>query len=83
MRLPASHRLERMRANRKGDWRMEDVEALCREHDCLCAPSRGGSSHYKVAHPSQAEKLAIPFRRPIKATYIRKLIDFIDAVRRI
>jgi len=28
-----------------------------------------------------AEKLTIPFRRPIKSVYIRKLVTFVDAVR--
>ncbi len=43
--------LERMRANPAGDWRIGDVEALCREYGlsfrfgrhvaCSCAPSLG------------------------------------------
>jgi hypothetical protein len=28
-----------------------------------------------------AEKLTIPYKRPIKPVYIRKLVAFIDAVR--
>ena len=82
MRRPSSPRLERMRSDPRGDWRIEDVEALCREHDRLCEAPSGGGSHYKVAHPSQAQKLVLPFRRPIKPPYIRQLIRFIDAVRR-
>ncbi len=30
---------------------------------------------------SQREILTVPFRRPIKPVYIRKLVRFIDAVR--
>jgi hypothetical protein len=30
--------------------------------------------------PRMAEKLTIPYKRPIKPVYIRKLIAFIDAV---
>jgi hypothetical protein len=73
-------RLEDMRSNPRGDWRIEDVEAVCREYSVLCSAPRGGGSHYKVAHPRMAEKLTIPYKRPIKAVYIRKLVAFIDAV---
>ena len=74
-----SDRLERMRV---GDWTIRDVEAICREHAVLCEPARGGGSHNKVAHPQMAEKLTIPYKRPIKSVYIRKLVAFIDAVRK-
>jgi hypothetical protein len=76
-----SRRLEEMRANPRANWRIEDVVALCKEHDIICEPPRGGGSHYKVGHPSQGEKLTIPYKRPIKAVYIRKLVAFADAVR--
>jgi hypothetical protein len=77
-----SKRLEAMRRSPAGDWRIDDVEALCREHGVLCAPPRGGGSHYKVGHPRMTEKLTIPYKRPIKPVYIRKLVAFIDAVRK-
>ena len=70
-----------MRANPRADWRISDVEALCREYNVSFAPPRGGGSHCKVTHPSQSEILTIPFKRPIKPVYIRKLVEFIDAVR--
>ncbi|MBG0810339.1 type II toxin-antitoxin system HicA family toxin [Methylosinus sp. H3A] len=76
-----SRRLEDMRRNPAANWRIEDAAALCREFGVLCEPARGGGSHYKVGHPRLAEKLTIPFKRPIKAIYIRKLVAFIDAVR--
>ena len=56
-----------MRANPAGDWTIEDFKAICRENEVLCEPARGGSSHYKVAHPNIAEKLTVPYKRPIKA----------------
>ena len=68
--------LERMRANPAGDWRIHDVEALCREHArfrrqgyvaCSCASSLG------------ARDLTIPAHRPIKPVYIRKLVRYIDS----
>ena len=76
-----SKRLERMRRNPAADWTIEDIEAVCREHAILCEPARGGGSHYKVAHPAMRAKLTIPFKRPIKPVYIRRLVAFIDAVR--
>lgn len=76
-----SRRLQSMRDNPRGDWRIQDIAALCREFGIVCDPPRGGSSHYKVSHPSQKEILTVPFKRPIKAIYVRKLVAFVDAVR--
>lgn len=76
-------RLDQMRANPRGNWRIQDVEAVCAEFGALCEPARGGSSHYKVAHPSMREKLSIPFARPIKPVYIRQLVRFLDALAKL
>ncbi len=70
-----------MQANPWADWRISDVEALCRDYGVTFATPRGGGSHCKVMHASQAEILTIPFKRPIKPVYILKLVGFIDAVR--
>ncbi len=70
--------LEKMRANPR-DWRIEDVASLCEAHGVACTPPRKGS-HYKVKHASQAEILTIPAHRPIKAVYIRDLVEFVDRV---
>ena len=77
-----SDRLDRMRRNPAGDWTIRDVEAVCREYGLLCQPARGGGSHYKVAHERMAEKITIPYKRPIKPVYIRRLVALIDAVRK-
>ena len=73
--------LEDMRANPASGWRIVDVEKVCGAFGVRCAAPSGGGSHYKISHPSQREILTVPFRRPIKAIYIRKLVRFIDAVR--
>ena len=70
--------LDRMRANPR-DWRIEDVATVCAAFGVACTPPRKGS-HYKVKHPSQAEMLTIPARRPIKPVYIVDLVRFLDAV---
>jgi hypothetical protein len=69
-----------MRSNPRGDWTIADVEALCREFGMTCEPPRGGGSHYKVYHPSIREILTVPFKRPIKPVYIRRLVALAAAV---
>ena len=45
--------IERMRANPKDDWQIDDVQRACREAGALCLqPNRG--SHYKIVDPSGA-----------------------------
>ena len=73
--------LERMKRNPAGDWSIRDVEQVCRADGISCTPPSGGGSHYKISHPSQREILTVPFRRPIKPVYIRKLVRFIEAVQ--
>ena len=73
--------LDRMRSKPISDWSISDVEKVCREFNVRCVAPSGGGSHFKLSHPSQREILTVPFRRPIKPVYIRKLVRFIDAVR--
>src|SRR5262249_2591713 len=75
-----SRRLADMRSNPAGDWRIEDVVAVCREHGLRCSPPSSGGSHYKVSHPASRDILTIPSRRPVKPVYIRKLVRLIEAV---
>jgi hypothetical protein len=77
----SSDRLDKMRANPKADWKIADVEAVCRAFGIECGPSRSGSSHYKLKHPAAREILTVPFKRPIKQVYIRKLVEMVDKVR--
>ena len=73
--------LDRMRSNPAADWSIADIARVCRERGVSCAPPTGGGSHYKISYASRNEILTVPFRRPIKPVYIRKLVRFIDAVR--
>ncbi len=75
-----SKRLDQLRANPQAGWTIQDVVALCREYGLICEPPRGGGSHYKVAHPDLQQKLTVPYRRPIKPVYIRRLVSMIDAL---
>jgi hypothetical protein len=58
-------------------WTMRDIEVMCSMHGAKCVPPRGGGSHYKVSKPGKVEMLTIPFKRPIKPVYIRKLVAFL------
>jgi hypothetical protein len=71
--------LERMRQNPR-DWSINDVETLCKGFAIICKKPSGGS-HYGVADPTQVEILTVPFDRPIKQVYIKKLVAFVDAVQ--
>jgi hypothetical protein len=76
----ASKRLDAMRRNPKGDWTIQDVISICWAYGIACtAPSRG--SHYDVSHPLRADILTVPYNRPIRPVYIRKLVAFVDAVK--
>jgi predicted RNA binding protein YcfA (HicA-like mRNA interferase family) len=69
--------LDRMRHNPAGDWQIQDVETICREHGLLFRHGKGSHAHAK--HPAARELLTIPARRPIKPVYIRKLVRYIEA----
>ncbi|TIX43729.1 MAG: type II toxin-antitoxin system HicA family toxin [Mesorhizobium sp.] len=75
-------RLEHMRRNPRGDWSIADVRAVCDEAGVQCIPPRSGGSHYKVYHSAMTDILTVPFKRPIKAVYLRKLVAFIDEAKR-
>ena len=75
----ADRTLARMRANPR-DWRIGDVEAVCRRHGLVVTPPKRGS-HYKVRHPGAPDILTIPADRPVKPVYIRKLVELIDATQ--
>ena len=70
--------LERMRANPR-DWRIADVGTLCSAF-ALDFDSPAGGSHYGVSDPTQERHVTIPFARPIKSVYIKRLVGFVDAV---
>ena len=65
--------LERMRANPAGDWRIRDVEALCRGYG-LSFRFGKGTSRAHARHPWAREIFTIPAHPPIKPVYIRKLV---------
>jgi hypothetical protein len=71
-------RLEEMRNNPR-DWRVGDVQVVCRAFDVGCAKPNG-TSHFTVSDPTQKDILTIVAKRPIKPFYIKELVSFIDRV---
>jgi hypothetical protein len=69
-----------MTLNPKADWRIGDVETVCRHFGVTCRPPTGGGSHYTLSHPAALEILTIPARRPIKPVYIKRLVAYIGGV---
>ena len=67
-----------MRANPR-DWKISDIERVCRAFDITCsAPKRG--SHYKLQHAKISGILTVPARKPIKPIYIKLLLEMIDTL---
>ena len=73
--------LERMRNNPHDDWRITHIETLAERYGFSMNRPRGGSSPVTLRHDS-GERLTIPARRPIKAAYIRQLVQAIDQLER-
>ncbi len=69
---------EKMKRNPKGDWRIADIEVVCRHFGLICKPPSGGGSHYTVSHPSGFGGPCVPARRPIKPVYIRAFVAYIE-----
>jgi hypothetical protein len=69
--------IERMRANPRADWQIGDVGKACREAGSVCMKPADGS-HYKIGNAGGGRRFTIPARRPIKAVYIIKLVQFLD-----
>lgn len=75
---PKRKLLEQMRLNPKGDWDINAIRKLCDEYEIeLQPPTRG--SHYVAISAYLIGHQTIPYKRPIKPIYIRKLVAMIDA----
>jgi len=73
-------KLDRMRSNPAGNWKIGDVEDICARFGMGCQPPCGGGSHYKIFHPSLREILTIPSAKPIKPVYIRKPVRYLERI---
>ncbi|MGY6411854.1 MAG: hypothetical protein ACXIUV_12640 [Alkalilacustris sp.] len=77
---PKKTLIERMRANPKADWTIQDVETLARQEGLKVRNPTGGS-HYAVYSDELRDPAIVPARRPIKPFYIRMLVGYVDAHR--
>lgn len=73
----ADKTLERMRRNPAGDWRIEDLRVVAERHGCVVRKPKSGS-HWYFTHPAWRDELSVPFARPIKAVYVRRLVQLLD-----
>jgi hypothetical protein len=76
---PKKSLLEQMKANPAGDWKMKDVEKLCRQNGIDCEPPAGGGSHFKVFSQYLEGTITIVSGRPIKVVYINNLTSYVEA----
>jgi hypothetical protein len=67
-----------MRKNFNDDWKIANIEKVCKDIGLTCSPPSRGS-HYKISSPKLDGILPIPARRPVKAPYIRLFVGLCDA----
>ncbi len=72
----ANKLLSAMRANPRGDWKIDDVANVCRQLGIILHP---GGRHFVASSPLLAGHLAIPAKRPIKPIYIKLFAKMCDA----
>jgi predicted RNA binding protein YcfA (HicA-like mRNA interferase family) len=73
-------RLARMRVSRNSV-SPEELETVLLDWGFV--PNPGHGSHRVFRHPALAEKISIPYRRPLKPAYVRLALAAIDRVRRL
>ncbi|MBA3708996.1 MAG: type II toxin-antitoxin system HicA family toxin [Planctomycetes bacterium] len=69
--------LERMRANPKADWRIDDCQTLARRYQ-VTWNTAGSHATFRATDGS---RITIPVRRPIKPIYITHFVAFIDRLQ--
>jgi len=66
--------LESMQANPKGDWQLEHLQTVARQHGIDWRHK--GSSHC-VFTWANGRSLAIPSRRPVKPIYVMQFVQML------
>jgi len=75
----AEKRLSRMRSAPKGNWQIDDLEAVARTYGIKIR--RSGGSHVVFSHSAAVLRVTVPARRPIKPIYVRQFIGLVDEIR--
>jgi len=73
--------LERMRRNPRGDWRMDNLLTIARRMNIEVRNS--DDSHHVFSFPGIEEDVTVPYKRPIKAVYIKKFFALVNAVKEV
>lgn len=68
--------LDEMQSNPCKGWGIEDIKKLCRKNNIILEPPSNGS-HYKIVSPYLNWHLTVPYNRPIKPIYIKKLVKYV------
>ena len=68
--------LAQMKANPKGDWTPDNVKTIANAYG-LTIRQRGTS--HSVLTNSLGQHLTIPFHKPIKPLYIKRLVELLEA----
>jgi predicted RNA binding protein YcfA (HicA-like mRNA interferase family) len=55
-----------------------ELDKLLRKHGFERSNPRSGSSHYTYRHPDLVHILTIPYKRPIKAIYVKQALAAIE-----
>lgn len=75
---PKKTLLEQMRANPAKGWSMNEIRTLCNQVGLTLKPPSNGS-HHKVLSDLLHGALTVPYKRPVKVVYIKKIVGFADA----
>lgn len=75
---PKKSLLEQMRANPMKGWSMANIGTVCNQVGLTLKPPSSGS-HHKVLSDILHGALTVPYKRPVKAFYIKQIVGFADA----
>lgn len=58
----------------------EDVHKILINHGFHHRAPRAGSSHHTYSHPDLIDIVTVPYGRPVKAYYVKKMLQALDSV---
>jgi len=64
--------------NNPKDVSFKELDKLLRIYGFECSNPRSGSSHYTYRHPDLVNILTVPYKRPIKAIYVKQALAAIE-----
>ena len=73
----ADKKLQAMKTNPKGDWKMSDLQSVANRHGIDYR--QPGTSHVTFSCPN-GMILTVPAHKPIKPVYINKFIEMIETL---